>query len=149
LERMIRFRRALAVWLMIIGAEFIHGILRGLLLLPLVGDFQARQISVFTGSILILGITWLLIRWIGVESLGGLLATGLLWLVLTVLFELSLGRLVMQVSWERILSDYDLRHGGLLPLGLLIMMLSPLIAARLRGLGMKQQPPGGPTGSSE
>jgi hypothetical protein len=148
-ERMVSLGRALAVWLLIIGAEFIQGILRGLLLLPLVGDFQARQISVFTGSILILGISWLLIRWIEVESLGALLATGLLWLVLTVLFELALGRLVMQVTWERLLSDYDIRHGGLLPFGLIIMTLSPLIAARLRGIGVKRQSNGGLTESSE
>ena len=34
-------------------------------------------------------------------------------------------------SWERILSDYDVFHGGLLLVGLVVLVLSPLIAARL------------------
>ena len=42
--------RALLVWLIIIGVETVHGILRGLFLAPLIGDFQARRISVFTGQ---------------------------------------------------------------------------------------------------
>ncbi len=46
--------RALAVWLVIMCVEFIHGVLRTLYLAPLVGDFQARQISVLLGSLLIL-----------------------------------------------------------------------------------------------
>jgi hypothetical protein len=48
--------RALLVWLVIIGVETVHGILRTLVLLPAVGDFRARQISVLTGSVLIFGV---------------------------------------------------------------------------------------------
>jgi hypothetical protein len=35
--------RALVVWLVIMGVEFIHGILRTLYLASLVGDFRSRQ----------------------------------------------------------------------------------------------------------
>jgi hypothetical protein len=48
--------RALAVWLLIISAEVVHGTLRTLFLAPLIGDFHARQVSVFTGSAIILTI---------------------------------------------------------------------------------------------
>jgi hypothetical protein len=41
--------RAFLVWLVIIASETVHGILRGILLLPLVGDFPARQIGVLGG----------------------------------------------------------------------------------------------------
>ena len=34
--------RALLVWLVVIAAETAHGVLRGLLLVPLVGDRPAR-----------------------------------------------------------------------------------------------------------
>jgi hypothetical protein len=53
------------------------------------------------------------------------------WVVLTVGFEITLGR-ALGYSWERIASDYNITEGGLLPLGLVIMTLAPLIAARLR-----------------
>jgi len=58
----------------------------------------------------------------------------LIWVVLTVVFEVIFGRLVMRSSWERIRSDYDLAHGGLLPIGLVALAGSPLVAARLRGI---------------
>ena len=56
--------RALTVWLLLITAELVHGIVRALVLAPVVGDFRARQLGVFTGSLLILLITALTIRWI-------------------------------------------------------------------------------------
>ena len=54
--------RAFAVWLLLITAEVVHGIVRTLVLTPVVGDFRARQLGVFTGSLLILRITALTIR---------------------------------------------------------------------------------------
>lgn len=62
------------MWLVIIGAESVHGVLQTLFLAPIVGDFHARQISVFTGSLLILTIAWLFIRWIQVRTTRSLLA---------------------------------------------------------------------------
>jgi hypothetical protein len=93
-----------------------------------------------TGSLLIFGTTWLLIRWIGTTTRRALLGTGSLWLALTVAFEIGFGRLAGR-SWETIGSDYDLRHGGLLLLGLVVLVLSPLAAARARGVAPKPSAP--------
>jgi hypothetical protein len=60
------------------------------------------------------------------------LAVGVLWLILTLTFEVAFGRVVMHASWQRIGSDYDLPHGGLLPIGLVLLALAPLIAAKVR-----------------
>src|SRR5439155_22201685 len=43
-----------------------------------------------------------------------LLGVGLLWVVLTVSFEVGLGRLVLGLPWDRITEDYDLTRGGFL-----------------------------------
>ena len=126
--------RALAAWLVLVGVESVHGTLRELFLAPLVGDFRARRIAVFTGSLLILGVAWLFVRWIRAGATVRLLAVGVLWLLLTVAFELWLGRSVMGFSWERLALEYDVTRGALMPFGLLLMAFSPLIAARLRGL---------------
>ncbi|HVE58438.1 MAG TPA: hypothetical protein VNB22_16515 [Pyrinomonadaceae bacterium] len=123
--------RGFAVWLAIIAAEFLHGTLRVLFLQPFVGDFRARQISVFTGILIILTISYLCAGWLRAENSLQLFLVGLLWLVLTVAFEISLGRL-LNLSWERIFSDYDLRNGGLMPIGLLFLIFAPLIAAKLK-----------------
>ena len=124
-------RRALAVWVLVIVAETIHGIARTLLLAPRVGDFRARQVAVFTGSAIILGIATAFIRWISPPSTRATLAIGVLWLVLTLTFEVAFGR-ATGASWARIAEDYDLLRGGLLPIGMLVLALAPLIAVRLR-----------------
>lgn len=123
--------RGFIVWLFIIAAEFVHGTARILLLQPLTGDLRARQIAVFTGILIILTITYLFIGWIRAASRTQLLAIGVMWLVLTVAFEISLGRL-LNLSWERIFSDYDLANGGLMSFGLLLLTLAPLITASVK-----------------
>ena len=124
--------RALVVWLVIIAVETVHGILRTLLLVPMMGDFPARQISVFTGSLLIFGVTLLFINWIAARTALQLLMVGTIWVLLTILFEITLGRLVLDLSWDRITEDYDITRGGFLGFGLLFMAVSPLLATRFR-----------------
>ena len=126
--------RALVVWLVIVAFESAHGTLRELFLAPLVGDFRARQVAVFTGSLLILALSYLFVRWLRAATTVRLLAVGALWLCLTLLFEFGLGLFVLGYSWERLASDYDLSRGALMPFGLVLLTLAPLIAARLRGL---------------
>ena len=126
------WRRAIAVWLVLIAAEMIHGVVRSILITPRVGDKRARQIGVVTGSLVNLGITRLFIQWIGAQTTRALVEIGVVWVVLTVVFEVAFGRLVMRSSWDRIRSDYDLAHRGLLPIGLAALAGSPLVAARLR-----------------
>lgn len=125
--------RAFWVWVMIMTAETIHGILRTLFLVPLSGDLRARQIGVLIGSILIFGIAFLFDRWISAVETGTRIRIGLFWLVLTLVFELALGVFVLGLSRERILSDYAIWRGGLMPLGLIVLVLAPLLAARMRG----------------
>jgi hypothetical protein len=125
--------RAAPVWLVIIAAETVHGVLRGLLLVPLVGDLPARQLGVPVGSLLVFAVAYLGIRWVGVRSNLGLLGVGLLWAVRTTLFEVGLGRLALGLPWDRITEDYDPARGGLLGFGLLFMAVSPILAARVRG----------------
>ena len=60
--------RAVAVWLILIGAEVVHGALRTLYLAPRVGDLRARQLGVFTGSGLILAIARLAAPWLRAET---------------------------------------------------------------------------------
>jgi len=126
------WRRAIAVWCTLVGAEVVQGTLRVLLLAPVVGDFRSRQLAVFTGAAIILTIAVLSARWIGTTSDRERLAVGAVWLTGMLAFEVGAGRLLAHLSWERIRSDYDLAHGGLLPIGMTVLFLAPLIADRVR-----------------
>ena len=126
--------RSLAIWLIIIAAEILNGIARGILLVPHVGLFRSNQIGVFTGSLIILVIGLVFVRWIGTTRSSQLLGIGFLWLILTLAFEFLFGHFVAGASWERLVSDYNVLQGGLLPFGMIILALSPLIAGKLRGV---------------
>jgi hypothetical protein len=129
------WRRAVLVWLVMAVVEIVHGALRAAILVPIVGDWRARQIGAIVGAALVLVIAILASRWLGVRSRRAQLSVGALWLALMLSFELAAGRFLAGYSWARIASDYDLRHGGLLGIGMLVLALSPLLAARLRHVG--------------
>lgn len=122
------------IWLLIMFAESIHGTMRQIFLAPLLGDFPARRIAFFTGMILIFLITLIFIRWIRAETMKSLFIVGLMWAILTLLFEFDLGFFVLGYSQERIFEDYDVSRGGLMEFGLLFMVFAPFLAAKLRGL---------------
>ncbi|HBN74709.1 MAG TPA: hypothetical protein DD473_02580, partial [Planctomycetaceae bacterium] len=109
--------KSIGIWLILISAEIIHGLLRAIAIVPLVGEFRSNHLGVFTGSGIILVIAYLTIRWIGARQPRELLLVGLIWLLLTVAFEVLFGRFVMSLSWEQITSGYNVLSGELMPLG--------------------------------
>ena len=126
--------RALLVWLVIATAEAVHGNLRVRYLNRRVGDRRARQVGVFTSSAIVFAFTWVCLPWIGAVTRPALLGVGALSLVLMLAFDLAFGRLVFRASWQRIGAEFDLRHGGLLGLGMVFVLVAPLLAAMARGL---------------
>jgi hypothetical protein len=126
--------KAIAVWILIVIAESIHGTIRQIFIAPMIGDMLSRQVGVFVGSAIILLISWLSARWLDAKTLKNQLQVGALWVVLIVVFEVSLGN-ALGYTRERILSDYNLAQGGLMGLGLLFMLLAPAFGAKLRKVG--------------
>lgn len=132
-EHRIPFARVFGIWLLLVATETVHGIVRRFLLEPQLGDFRARQVGVFTGALLIVLVFGLTLGWLGSHSRRRWWQLGVLWLALTLAFELAIGRAV-GLSWERISSDFDPRRGGLLAFGMLVIAIAPRIVAARRGL---------------
>ena len=128
--------RAFAVFVFVIVLESVHGIFREAFLVPAVGDLRARQIGFFVGSAIVLFSAWLWSPWIGATSKRAQLRVGLSWLLLLLIFEFGLGY-AMGLSWERMLSEYDPRSGGLMAFGTMVMFFAPVLGARFRGLGAR------------
>ncbi|XZE56230.1 hypothetical protein SH139x_002326 [Planctomycetaceae bacterium SH139] len=124
--------RGTVAWLLLIAAEIVHGVVRGIFIQPLVGQFRANQIGVFTGSAIILCIAYLTVNWVGAKTRSQALLIGALWLVMTVAFEILFGIFVMQLSWRQLAASYNLLEGGLMPVGLLLMFFSPLISLKFK-----------------
>jgi hypothetical protein len=132
-ERQAYWLRAVGLWLLLMVAETLHGLWRVKVLAVWIGDEFASDVAVFTGSLIILLITFACIDWIPARDMRTLLLVGCTWVVLTIGYELALGRLAFDRSWSEIASDFDLFRGRLLPLGLLFLLFAPLLAAWLRG----------------
>jgi hypothetical protein len=124
--------RALTAWLALILLEIVNGTLRVAFLVPRIGDLRARQFGVFTGSALILFVAWMFTPWLAARTVRRQLAVGLLWLALTLAFELLAGHYLFARPWRDLGADFDPRQGGLLAFGMGILALSPAIAARFR-----------------
>ncbi|MBD2214665.1 hypothetical protein H6G27_33175 [Nostoc linckia FACHB-104] len=132
------FLKSIIVWLVFILAESVNGTVRTLWLVPALGDFWAHQISFFTGSILVVAIATIFVKWLHATRTSQLLNIGILWMLLTLSFEIGLGRFVLAYSWQQIAADYNLLHGGLMPIGLVLLILAPLIAAKIRGVALNK-----------
>lgn len=126
--------RAFAVWLGILGLAVANGVLREAVLIPRLGGRAGLLLSGVLLSALIVGAAWLALPWLAVPRPSGLWAVGGGWLLLTLLFELSFGRLQGK-PWPLLLEAYTFRGGNLWPLVLLVTLLAPRLAAWLRGLG--------------
>jgi hypothetical protein len=125
------WRRAVLAWMLIILVETLHGAVREIFIAPRIGALQARQIGVLIGCLFIFAIAWLTARWIGAGKRSEWLGVGILWVALTLMFEIAFGR-ASGVSWDGIFSDYNPARGGFMLFGLAFMCVTPLLAARLR-----------------
>jgi hypothetical protein len=132
-ERQAYWLRAVGLWLLLMVAETLHGLWHVNVLAVWIGDEFASDVAVFTGSLIILLITFACIDWIPALDTRTLLLVGSTWMVLTIGYDMALGRIAFDRSWSEIASDFDLFQGKLLPLGLVFLLFAPLFAAWLRG----------------
>lgn len=123
--------RGLAVWLLIVGLESLHGTLREFFLVPRLGTELSARIGWPLGLVIVYATAWLTARWIGLTATASLLRLGVAWALLTFAFEIGIG-LLRGYGWPRIFAEYNPLQGGLMGLGLVAMALAPLLAARLR-----------------
>jgi hypothetical protein len=127
------WRRAFLAWLTIAVAESVHGILRRIFVLPVIGELRAHQVGILVGCIIIFAIAWASIRWVGAKSTSEQLKVGAVWMVLMAAFEVSLGY-AFGYPLSRILQDYNVAEGRLMIFGMVFMLFAPALAAKARGI---------------
>ena len=79
-------------------------------------------------GIAITAIAVVFVRWIGATRPAHLLMVGFLRLALTLTLEILFGQFMVGASSARLAADYNVPKGGLLPFGMLVLLMSPLIA---------------------
>ena len=124
--------RAILVWLLIMLAETVHGVARGLLLVPRVGEEVASRIGWPVGMIIVLLISAVSVRWMRLRGMRALLAAGAVWAVLTIGFEFLIGHLRGMTGPEMVAELNPAT--GLMAYSALVMFIAPWAAGRYRGL---------------
>ena len=128
-----RSARAVAVWLAILVLANLNGLLREFALAPALGPVGARLASGVLLSVVIFACAYAAAPWLGRASAPRWWGTGALWLGLTLAFELGIG-LAQHQDPSRLLAAYTFQGGNIWPVVLLAALVSPWLAARLRGL---------------
>lgn len=130
------WRRALLAWLSIAVAESVHGVLRRIFVLPVIGELRAHQAGIVFGCIIIFAMAWASVRWVGARERHELLKVGAAWMLLMAAFEVSLG-LAFGYPLSRILQDYNLAEGRLMIFGMVFMFFAPSLAAKARDISTR------------
>jgi hypothetical protein len=121
---------AVGAWLVLLVVMVTNGVVRVTVLQPQLGEAPARRVATLVGVALVLALSWAYARRAGALAPRELLLVGVVWLVLTLVFEFGMG-LVAGRSWTEMLVDYDLTRGRLWPLVLVATLLGPWAWGRL------------------
>ncbi len=122
----------LGLWGLLVVSAILNAMLRQGVLIPALGESAGRAMSSVTLSGAILAMAYLFLNWSDIErSASDLWLMGVIWVVLTVLFEFGFGHYVMGNSWDTLLSDYNVFEGRIWVLVLVTALLSPYLMGSL------------------
>jgi membrane protease YdiL (CAAX protease family) len=123
---------AFIIWLILLSLAILNGAFRIFVLEIFLSSYDARIVSGMLLMAVIVGIAFIFVRLMRIQRREPLLwRIGAMWLALTVAFEFLFGRYAMRQSWAEILEQYNLLEGQIWPLVLIVILISPALAARM------------------
>jgi hypothetical protein len=131
-EDEMRKLRGIVVWGAFMAIETLHGMLRGIFLVPRVGLDLSNKIGWPIAACIVFGVTVLTFRWMGLVGTEALLKLGAVWAALTLIFEIGIGML-RGLDAAQLAHEINPFSGGLLIYSLVVVFLSPYFASKLRG----------------
>lgn len=112
-------------WLPMVVLAVMNGALRDFTYGKVMSELLAHQLSSVTLILIFGAYVWLLSsRW-PLSSSHQSIVIGFIWLVLTILFEIGMGRFLMHQSWAQMLQAYNILAGNFWPLVLLAVAIMP------------------------
>jgi len=125
-------RKYTLAWIPMILIAIANGTIRQFVYGQWVSEITAHQISSATAIVLFFLYTLLLSRRWPFDKSSQAWSVGLIWLVLTIVFEFVFGYFAAGHSLDRLLQDYNMAAGRLWPLVLAALFLMPYVAYRIR-----------------
>jgi hypothetical protein len=109
-----------------IAIAFANATIRELIFIRQFNTLRAHQLSTITLIILCSIYIYFVFPYLRIYSGRQALLIGLLWVILTTLFEFGLGRITKK-PWSELLEQYDLSAGQIWPIFLLALLILPYL----------------------
>lgn len=121
-------------WFLLLVVAILNAGFRTKILQEKLGDLRAHQVASLTFIVLIMTISVIYAAlMISFATLMDLWTVGILWVILTVMFEFLFGHYVMKHPWKRLLNDYNLLKGRLWSLVIIAIVIGPACGGLLVG----------------
>jgi hypothetical protein len=125
------YLQALGIWVVMLIFAIINGILRNEIYGPKVHELLAHQLStIIYIAVFILVMLLLFSQTTAPYSHKDLILIGIVWMVLTILFEFGFGHYVIGHAWSRLLHDYNIFQGRIWSLVLITELIGPSVIGR-------------------
>lgn len=118
-------------WLPMIALAFVNAMIREFILTKQFTTTQTQQLSTLTLTILCGIYIWLIFPNLQIPDASRALFVGFLWVLFTIVFEFSLGRLTGH-SWQSLLFEYNVFAGKMWSLFLVCLLFLPYIVFNIR-----------------
>jgi hypothetical protein len=117
---------AVVAWVVLLLLALTNGVIRNTFYEHRLGNLPAHYISVVTLIVLISVISYFVVR-LSTPPMtsSGSFGVGVVWVILSVLFELGGGHYFAGLKWRQLLADYDISQGRLLGLVILAQLFIP------------------------
>lgn len=132
--------KATGIWLLIVVIAIVNGVLREILIAPMVGIEAALPVSGITLSAAIFLFSLMTVSFIGALETKTYLFIGMYWVLLTLSFEFIFGHYVVGKSWDEIMQVFNIQKGNLFIVVLFVTAFSPWLSALIRGVGEQKTP---------
>jgi hypothetical protein len=126
-----RLLRYVLAWLAMLVLAVANGALRQTTYGRAMPELHAHQLSTLISMVVIGAFVWLVVRKWPPSSHREAFAIGVLWLVLTVVFEFFMGLVLAKRSLAEVLADYDVFSGRVWVFFLIWLTFAPVIFHRL------------------
>ena len=125
------YLKSLGIWIVLAVSAIVVATFRVVVLLPQIGEQTAHQLGTGLYLIVQFAIIFFFIKKMKIKETIILLRIGILWVVITIIFEFIFGHFVMGHPWQKLLADYNLFNGRLWVLVLINNLSSPLISGKI------------------
>lgn len=119
------------LWFPMIVIAILNGALRQGIYVTFLDNLAAHQLSVVSGILFFAIYIWIITRKWKIKSSKESIQIGLIWLLMTIVFEFLFGHFVMGHSWEKLFYDYNILEGRLWMVVLIWITISPFIFYRM------------------